>query len=101
MGQQRKHLEFSALFLVAYTSLIVGVAEGYLFPYALTPLVILLSVLLSRYWEFLRLNTLTANVLGFLAFFLAAKRVLHSPVHTNTEEANRPASSDQESKASA
>ncbi len=80
MGQQKTQLEFSALLLVVYTSVIVGIAEGFLVPYFLTPFVVLLSVLLTRYWSSMRLNTLAANVLGLLAFFLAAAELFRGTI---------------------
>ncbi|GAB4144786.1 MAG: transglutaminaseTgpA domain-containing protein [Planctomycetaceae bacterium] len=65
-------LQISAHCLAGWASLMLGYAEGAVFPYLLTAPVLLFSYFALNRWPKLQLSPLVANVFGLLAFGLAA-----------------------------
>lgn len=69
-------LQGSGIALALYTSLIVAIAEGSVFPYVFTLPIAAWVIVVSRYRPNWLLKALPANVLGLLAFALAGTELL-------------------------
>ena len=80
MRDQSNVLTTSTIFLAAYTSLILGIAEGYIFPAIVTVPVVIWAVIATRSQPSLLLPPFAAGVLGALAFALAGAELLSGDI---------------------
>ena len=75
-------LQLSAHALIGMASLMLGYAEGTVFPYLFTIPVVLFSMFGSNRWPRLQFSPLVANVCGLLAFGLAASGLFDGSVES-------------------
>jgi protein-glutamine gamma-glutamyltransferase len=76
MRKQERIVNFSALAVVAYTSVIIAIAEESALPYAFTIPIAVAAIVVARNRPTWQLKTVSANILGLLAFALAGTELL-------------------------
>lgn len=76
MRKQERIVSLSVCLVVVYTSVIVGIAEESILPYALTLPITIASLVVAWKRPRWQLQSLPANILGLLAFTLAGTELL-------------------------